>query len=232
VISTPSRCAPLRETPLRGMKIITLAFFFVLSASIAAAQILLNPDFEDGIAPWERVAISGIRPWSIGSADPQSGEFYVFTFGEASLTQTFGPVSVSLIESMFFWVDRENPATLYLELLYDGGTTSTPVEITSDTDSGWGLFDATDLLQAGRSLSGIRIIKLGSGTVRLDNFNLILNKPELKISLSGENIVINFLGILQESTDLVAWEDIDPQPESPLRIPIEGTSRFFRARMP
>jgi hypothetical protein len=53
----------------------------------------------------------------------------------------------------------------------------------------------------------------------------------VSVQLSGGMVEIQFTGILQDSENLDGWEDLDPQPASPLQYtPDTGDKRFFRAR--
>jgi hypothetical protein len=87
--------------------------------------VLLNPSFEDSdMSPWTRTAISGIRPWGLGSASPQDGTWYVFAVDEASIEQSFGSIPGSSVTEFSFWIDRPESSTVFVELLFSGGATS------------------------------------------------------------------------------------------------------------
>lgn len=185
---------------------------FIVSLVIAQslqASLLVNPNFEDqDMSAWTREAISGIRPWSIGSATPQSGSRYVFTVDEAKISQTFASVSVDAIEEFSFWVDRPATATLLIEVFYQDGESSGIIDISSATDAGWNKYEAKTLLVQQKNLTGIQITKLGSGTVRLDNFRLTKEGPSVQISADRGFVTIDFTGILQHSDNLKDWDDL------------------------
>ena len=194
------------------------------------ANILVNADFEDlDMSAWNREAISGIRPWSIGSASPQSGSRYVFTVDEAKLSQTFAATSGASIDEFSFWLDLPDTATLQLEIFYENEETSGVIGISSGGLSGWSKYDATTLIDQGKSLTGIQITKTGLGTVRLDNFILKEKVPSTTLSINGDFVAVEFFGILQHSNNLTDWYDFDPQPTSPYTEAISGI-RFFRVR--
>jgi hypothetical protein len=64
------------------------------------------------------------------------------------------------------------------------------------------------------------------------NPGAIVGFPQIVIRRSSSQIVINFVGVLQESPDLTQWIDIDPQPQSPWSFTPSARNAFFRARTP
>lgn len=146
---------------------------FLLAGLSPAATVILNPSFEDSdMSAWTRTAITGIRPWSLGSASARDGSWFVFTVNEASISQTFGPVRGSEIDHFTLWVDRPTTAKIFIELLYLGGSTSGQINMEASTGPGWRLFDAQPLVDPSKQLNGISVTKLGTGTARLDGFKL------------------------------------------------------------
>jgi hypothetical protein len=138
-----------------------------------AATIILNPSFEDSdMSSWTRTALSGIRPWGRGSASPQDGDWYVFAPDEASISQSFVSILGGEVNQFSFWVDRPTTANMFVELTYADGTSSGQVSIDGSTGPGWGLFDAKPLIDATKMLDGFTVTKLGTGSARLDNFQL------------------------------------------------------------
>ena len=209
---------------------LNITLISLLLAQGLQATLLVNPDFEEqDMSAWTQEAISGIRPWSIGSATPQSGSRYVFTVNEARISQTFDPVNTTSIGEFSFWVDRPSTATLYIEIFYESDESSGVIDISSATQAGWNKYEAMGLLDLEKNITGVQVTKLGSGTVRLDNFRLKQKEPSATISVDGDVIMIDFTGILQYSENLKDWYDFDPQPTSPYAETVAGT-RFFRTR--
>lgn len=146
---------------------------FLFSGLSPAATVILNPSFEDSdMSAWTRTEISGIRPWGRGSASPQDGSWYVFTIDEATISQTFGPVRGSEIDHFTFWVDRPTTANMFIELSYLDGSSSGQINMDASTGPAWGSFDALPLVNPTKQLSGLSVTKLGTGTARLDGFQL------------------------------------------------------------
>lgn len=56
--------------------------------------------------------------------------------------------------------------------------------------------------------------------------------PTIKLTMTGtQTCTVDFSGVLQQSTNLQAWEDLTPQPTSPYIVSTtDQSSRFFRAR--
>ena len=196
-----ARCGKSARRDLRGGRQATgvptsianklMRFALILMLCLAeicpASTLLLNPSFEDSdMSPWTRTAISGIRPWAHGSASPQDGSWYVFTVDQASIEQSFGSILGSTITEFSFWIDRPASSMVFVELLFEGGATSGQTDISSVTGSGWGQYDVLPLVAASDNLTGIRVTKLGTGTTRLDNFQLtVVPEPSAGILLGG-----------------------------------------------
>jgi sugar lactone lactonase YvrE len=54
--------------------------------------------------------------------------------------------------------------------------------------------------------------------------------PTVSIANSGSNLIVQFSGTLEQSTDLVHWADLAPQPPSPWTFAPTNQYEFFRAR--
>jgi hypothetical protein len=173
----------------------SLIFLLCFASISPASTVLLNPSFEDSdMSPWTRTAISGIRPWVRGSASPQDGGWYVFTTDEASIEQTFGSIVGSSITEFSFWIDRPTSSTIFVELLFSGGGTSGQTDITSVTGAGWGQYDVLPLVDPADNITGIKVTKLGTGTTRLDNFQLtVVPEPQ-----TGVLIAVGLMVLLKQ----------------------------------
>jgi hypothetical protein len=55
--------------------------------------------------------------------------------------------------------------------------------------------------------------------------------PQISVNKSASSLVIRFIGILQQSGDLVHWADISPQPSSPWTFTPAG-QLFLKSRQP
>jgi hypothetical protein len=164
--------------------------FIGLATLCQANNVLLNPSFEDSdMSPWIRTAISGIRPWSLGAATPQDGDWFVFSVGEASIEQSFDSILGSEITEFGFWIDRPTTSTVLVELLISGGEPSGQTDISSETGPGWAHYDVLPLVNPSENITGIRITKLNTGTTRLDNFSL-------KVVPEPSTGIIIFIGAL------------------------------------
>jgi len=193
----------------------------ICSTSCLANDLLDNPDFENAdMSAWVRTAISGIRPWGIGSADPYSGAKYVFTVNEASIQQSFSPIRGNDLRFLSFWTDRPETASLSLELFYSDSSSSGMIDLNSRTSTGWDRVDAISYVDKNRSLNGIKVTKLGTGTARLDNF-LISTNPVVAYGLhvSADHNALNIFlsnvppgstNDLQLSTNLLSdsWQTV------------------------
>lgn len=154
--------------------LLPLTALLCLLEGSSAAVLLLNPSFESSdMSAWNRTAITGIRPWGRGSASAQDGLWYVFAVDEASISQTFSPVLGAEVTTFSFWVDRPMTANMFIELSYQDGSSSGLVSINGGTAPGWGQFGALSLVEPSKQLTGLSIIKTGTGTARLDNFQLV-----------------------------------------------------------
>ena len=154
-------------------KLLPLLPFLCLIKASSAAVLVLNPSFENfDIAPWTRTAISGIRPWSLGSAGPQHGTSYVFAVDEAVISQNFSPVLGSGVGVFTFWVDRPESANMFIEFFYQDGSQSGRLSINGGTGPGWGQFNALPLVEPEKRLTGFSVVKTGTGTARLDHFQV------------------------------------------------------------
>jgi hypothetical protein len=154
--------------------LLPIALLICLLEVSSAAVLILNPSFESSdMSAWSRTAITGIRPWSRGSALAQDGSWYVFTVDEASISQSFSSILGAKVAALTFWVDRPTTANMFVELSYQDGSSSGRVGINGGTASGWGLYDALSLVEPTKQLTGLSIIKTGTGAARLDNFQLV-----------------------------------------------------------
>jgi hypothetical protein len=62
-----------------------------------------------------------------------------------------------------------------------------------------------------------------------ESFAEMVTTPFLSIVPDGNEVRIEHRGMIQESSDLKTWTLMDPQPASPLRLPLEfGGKRFFK----
>jgi hypothetical protein len=53
----------------------------------------------------------------------------------------------------------------------------------------------------------------------------------VSINTSGDQLEIEYKGTIQESTDLVEWSDMDPQPENPWSLSVNpGEAHFYRIK--
>ena len=153
----------------------------------SAASLILNPSFEDSdMSAWTRTEITGIRPWGRGAASPQDGSWFVFTVNEASISQTFTPTLGSDVGNFSFWVDRPLTANMFLELSYADGSSSGLIDLNAATGPGWTSFDALPSIDQAKLLNGFTVTKLGTGTARLDNF---------QVSAVPEASTMTFLGL-------------------------------------
>ena len=154
--------------------LLPIALLICLLEVSSAAVLILNPSFESSdMSAWNRTAITGIRPWGRGSASAQDGSWYVFTVDEASISQSFSSILGAEVTAFTFWVDRPTTANMFIELSYQDGSSSGRVSINGGTAPGWGLYDALSLVEPTKQLTGLSIIKTGTGTARLDNFQLV-----------------------------------------------------------
>lgn len=177
----------------------------ICSTSCLANDLLVNPDFENAdMSAWVRTAISGIRPWGIGAADPYSGAKYVFTVDEASIQQSFSPVRGEDLKFLCFWADRPEAASLSLELFYSDSSSSGAIDLNSETSTGWNRVDVMGHIDKDRSLNGIKVTKLGTGTARLDNFLISTNPVAadgLHISADHNTLTISLGNVPPGSTN-------------------------------
>ena len=104
-------------------------------------------------------------------------------------------------------------------------------------DSTTGAFSATALVDTSGEwgISGSSgIISVSGNTLTLDGqfiFARVATPPAITIERpSPASIRINYVGILQQTDDFIRWTDVSPQPQSPWIVPLDGSSRFFRAR--
>lgn len=154
--------------------LLPIAILICLLEVGSAAVLILNPSFESSdMNSWNRTAITGIRPWGRGSASAQDGSWYVFTVDEASISQSFSSILGAEVTAFTFWVDRPTTANMFIELTYQDGSSSGRVNINGGTGPGWGKYDALSIVEPTKQLTGLSIIKTGTGTARLDNFQLV-----------------------------------------------------------
>ena len=152
----------------------------------SAATVILNPSFEDSdMSAWTRTAITGIRPWGRGSASPQDGSWYVFAPDEASISQTFVPILGSEIDHFSLWVDRPVTANMFFQLSYSDGSSSGQINMNDNTGPGWGSFDVRPSIDPFKQLNGFSVTKLGTGSARLDSFQLTVVPEASSVAFLG-----------------------------------------------
>jgi hypothetical protein len=132
----------------------------------AAQELLVNPGFEDGVlTPWTIDA-----NWAIGTTNCYSGAYCAGTTGNFYIQQTFAPVPTAQITSFTFWIRQvaTNPAAA-IQLNYSDTSSEQPLIYPTST---WTQFDMTAELDAGKSLTSIRIYGNSSGATFLDDVSL------------------------------------------------------------
>jgi hypothetical protein len=174
-------------------RIIAIATLVLLVEFTPAATVILNPSFENSdMSAWTRTAITGIRPWSRGAASPQDGSWYVFAPDDASISQTFAPIRGNEIYQFTLWVDRPTTANMFIELTYLDGSSSGQINMNDSTGPGWGSFDVLPSIEPSKELNGFSVTKLGTGSARLDNFQLTLVPEPSTLSFLGSGLALIF----------------------------------------
>ena len=100
-------------------------------------------------------------------------------------------------------------------------------QVLEDTNGDWGLSDSgiTNV-----SVNGILIVITGADGPNIP-FTRVADAPRISVIKNASNsLTIGMIGVLQASDDLVIWNDVTPQPQSPYAITIAGTKKFFRSR--
>jgi hypothetical protein len=210
--------------------LLPIALLICLLEVSSAAILILNPSFESSdMSAWNRTAITGIRPWGRGSASAQDGSWYVFTVDEASISQSFSSILGAEVTAFTFWVDRPTTANMFIELSYQDGSSSGRVSINGGTAPGWGLYDALSLVEPTKQLTGLSIIKTGTGTARLDNFQLVAVPETSTVALC-----IPGLGLLLRRKRLIGSRGVvsSPVPHHPAYGSVQGGSNQTRASGP
>lgn len=133
--------------------------------------------------------------------------------------------------------------TLYYNAMLGTGTWQT---VTAPlTPAGWRLDNYAGTTQPTEQqfrdvladLRGIYVLvewHTGDDLTYFDNFFFGIGTdtpPALTIQrVDSDQVKIDFNGVLQTSTNLTGWQDMNPQPLSPLTLTIEPGAKFFRAR--
>ena len=68
------------------------------------------------------------------------------------------------------------------------------------------------------------------GLFQSGSISPVLEPKIHRIELISDQVEVEFSGILQWSSALLIWEDLDPQPDSPYRFTPDTARMFFRAR--
>ncbi len=104
-------------------------------------------------------------------------------------------------------------------------------------DSATGAFSATALVDTSGEwgISGFSgIISVSGNTLTVDGqftFTRVAAPPAITMDrLDPASIRIHYVGILQQTDDFIWWTDVSPQPRSPWIVPLDYSSKFFRAR--
>jgi hypothetical protein len=118
---------------------------------------------------------------------------------------------------------------MFIELSYQDGSSSGRVSINGGTAPGWGLYDALSLVEPTKQLTGLSIIKTGTGTARLDNFQLVAVPETSTVALC-----IPGLGLLLRRKRLIGSRGVvsSPVPHHPAYGSVQGGSNQTRASGP
>jgi len=137
-------------------------------AAQAGAGTLINPGFETGsLLPWFTGAAA-----TVTTAEAHSGLYSVSAAGADDVNQTFAAVPTADITELSFW-EMNNAGFIFSSYtLFYSDTTSNGGLVSDFSPIGWEKFDVTSQLQAGKSLTGIKVFGTTPGPAYFDDFVL------------------------------------------------------------
>lgn len=164
---------------------------------------------EDGVATkasgsrW--AFVNGSETWT-----PDPGLSYFGLITTPLSTANFLAVTVTYSDASTDTVTVSEPGVTAWIGFHEPGKTITSIEVSDPPGGAFGNYD--DL-----SLAFVETAPPPAPVVELT-------------ALDDGQFSLSFTGVLQQSSDLENWSDLDPAPVSPLVIAAEGERLFFRAR--
>jgi hypothetical protein len=151
------------------MKTSILAFaataaLFSLAAPVAAANALVNGDFETGVlSPWFTVNNFGGTAWAITGADAQTGAYSASNSGNVEIRQDFAGVAGSSITVASLWMRHPDLANApsFITFFYDDMTNNGFLVSTNSTE--WQQFDILAQLNTSKTLIGFSLYGYSGG---------------------------------------------------------------------
>jgi len=174
-------------------------------------SLLVNSTFESGsMAPWVT------SNWVISTISPLAGTYCAEDYGNYSIEQFFGPVDVSQITTVGFWLRQPDVAIFAVDFFYGASDYDEIIEAPPNAD--WNLWDYTYFLRASGSLTGIRIWGYTggpNGPTYIDNA-LIFAGPTVAFPLASDFWTVTSSPYWWNAGDTV-WGDRD--------VPLASVSR-------
>jgi hypothetical protein len=135
------------------------AGMFSLAAPVAAANIIVNGDFETGVlSPWFDGTDFGGTPWAITGLDAQTGTYSATNIGNREIRQNFAGVAGSSITVASLWIrhpDFVDYAPAAITYFYDDMTSNE--FLVESTDSQWEKFNILAQLNKSKTLIGFSV---------------------------------------------------------------------------
>jgi len=128
----------------------------LVSTSAFAANVLVNPGFEDGVlAPWFNSNDNcGGCTWDVTTTDKNTGFWSATVIGDRLLEQDFSPIPDTLITEVSLWLKMPDTGFAAVYFLYSDTTTA---ENVVSVPGVWTQFDMTSFLDPGKSLAGFGV---------------------------------------------------------------------------
>jgi hypothetical protein len=135
----------------------------MVGAPAGAANILVNPGFEDGVLdPWyQKADYGGPENWNVTTADFHTGLYSATDRGNKLIAQDFDPVPVADILEASVWVRNLDASINAVYFEYSDFTTQE--EILFHPNDAWNYWDMTAYLASGKELISFGVYGVSGG---------------------------------------------------------------------
>jgi len=145
-----------------------LALVALTFGTASAANIIVNPGFEDGrLDPWyQDREFGGTQDWDADTIDFHSGKWSAYDVGNYELRQDFAPIATDSITEVSFWAKHvyEVPGDeglAYTFFYTDDSYYQGVVDVYPQ--DGWVFNDVTSRLESGKMLEAFSVFGNSSG---------------------------------------------------------------------
>ena len=195
--------------------LIYAVLFLTITSPLFAHEVLSNAGFENTtFSPWYQDRVFGpFREWMIGAHHPAEGLQNAFCLGRVEIRQDFAPVPAKNIGILTFQARQQftGLGPMWVEMFYEDDTSTGFIEVALVGSQVWQTIDLLEYLDHSKHLSGISIIGIPDNVLVVDDFRIIADTKQIRISLSDNTTILSWLGRkgytyqLLNSSDLINW---------------------------